>query len=285
MTEQHDSLGLATRLEQMQAFESDGWTESVKMLDCRSQSLFSLAMTPHEVSRSSGVVVCPSLFELAKLQKSEIRTMRRMVADGYPAIYVQPQGTGDSTGEPGSDSIDARIDAALAGWERLRALVPSLENVFFLGARLGGAVAVAASERVEGAGLVLWDPVFDGQRYWKQVLRVARITAVSGRQRSFFDPAKEVESSGRAAVFGQMVSRDTLKGLLALNGASVEHRVTGPIFAVALNDDDASTVRQRFTDGDLETVSLGRPAGAHLGVRDAPEAIGPTLEWLRKNAL
>ncbi len=260
------------------------FTERASMPEVDGHRLFTLTFTPAATHPKAGLVICHSFLELSMLQRTELDLGRQAARRGVACTYMQAPGAGDSEGAPELCTVERRVDTAVAAGALLMNDVPSIERVAFFGARLGGAIACLAAERFRDAyGLAVWDPVFDGPTYWKQARRLARVIAVVGRQRSFEDPVKELARKGWASMFGNAVTQDLVDDLDTISKAATA-QVTGPLFVLSLNDAMVAATIERMSavSSDVGSTSLGRPDMGHLGLRQAPEAIAPTLEWVTR---
>ena len=259
-----------------------GFTEEIMYIEGSTAPMFAAVTLPLERAPSAAIVICPSVFELATLQPTELLLLRRAAADGYAGVYIQPPGVGESGGDPDGTMVAHRTEAARAGRRYLAQRVPGIPLCFF-GARFGAAIATRAAEPGQGSGLIVWDPVFEVAGYMKQIRRLARISAVAGGSAAFRDPLHQLRESGRASILGHDI---TIAQLDDLSTSEVnDYVIEGPALVVTLSDRTGSAVKERFIGAsDLELIELeGRDlAGLGMSVREAPRAIAPTLEWLRR---
>lgn len=136
------------------------------------------AYHPGEPSRAKGlaVLLCNPFGQEA------IRTHRlfRVVADrlsrsGAHVLRFDYYGTGDSGGnDDAGELIGWRRDLLSAHAELMR--LSGATSVVWLGARLGGTLALGASDAAGAAlrRLVLWDPIVDGGAY-SELLRIKHV--------------------------------------------------------------------------------------------------------------
>lgn len=276
------AAGLRGRLESLASHQGDGFTERTGLLEVEGDRLLYVLVTPTGIARTTGLFICHSFLELPMLQRTELQLARAAARSGYPSLYLQAPGAGDSEGDETRLTISTRVAAARAGVRGLRDLVPDLQKVCLMGARLGSAIAVMASKYVEEtAALALWDPIFDPERYWKQMRRLARVIAVVGRQRGFEDPDKELQRRGWASMFGNVITDELKRDLDGISKArSVEIDV--PVFLLSLNSRMVRDSMEGILATDIEVADLGRGDVGHLGLRDAPEAVEPTLRWMER---
>ncbi len=281
-----DVTSVASRLGEHQSRTDAGFTESTGTLRIGSDELLYVMTAPEGPFRSTGIVMSPSYFELSMLQSAEIEFARRSAASGFACIYVQPPGAGDSTGDPLTTTFSDRIAAALAGAAELRPRSGSTDRVRFFGPRAGGLVALLAAQELEGAGAVVWDPALDGDVYWNQVRRLARVAAVVGRQDQFEEPQMEVSRSGRSSVMGIDITPAQLDDLRAAPSGLRNGAISGPVLLLGLNDSQVSEAGERLAPvvtGEIHRHSLGRRDIWHLGLRRGAEVIGPTVEWMTEH--
>jgi pimeloyl-ACP methyl ester carboxylesterase len=103
-------------------------------------------------------------------------------------------GTGDSAGD--SADVDWRrcmADTAVAADElRTRA---GVDRVFAFGARLGGSMALASAAQACLAGVVVWDPVLDGQAYVAQLDAMQSALCADGQR--FMIPRKPADAAAQ----------------------------------------------------------------------------------------
>jgi hypothetical protein len=274
-------------LQQHTSHLTDGVSERAEMLPSERGAVFSVSVRSADPSVGSvGLVVCPSWFELRMLQRAEFELLRAAARVGVCGRYVQAAGSGDSDGSPEACTIAARIDAALLAAEQLRRDVPEVRTVVYAGARLGGAIAALASARDgHDTALLLWDPSFDADEYWRQSRRFARVVGALGRNR--VEDADSLLSRGEPAfVIGYLVTAELRQDLTAIGSAGRLGRVADQAFVAALND--ASLVHQRRSLARLathvEAVRLGPPKARNLirlRIEDAHRAIEPSVSWLQ----
>lgn len=257
--------------------------ETTGTIDHDGLNLLYVMTMPRERMLPWGIVVCPSMFEFSRFQPTELMFLRRAAAMGFPGIYVEPPGMGDSQGRFENLTVDERVRTALSAFESLKGHVDTSVSPCWFGARLGSSVAMLAADRAgPRSALIAWDPVADGATYWAQTRRLARITALAQRQRSFRDPDVVLEEADRATVLWLPVDRQLVGDLNHLDDATIN--TDSPTLLLAINDKMLTRVRERFVPAPngVELVSLGRDKVDHLGVSEASEAIEPTLTWLSR---
>jgi pimeloyl-ACP methyl ester carboxylesterase len=117
-----------------------------------------------------GAVVCHPWGQEYLRAHPSVRRLARMLADRQVhAMRFDYYGCGDSAGDDRDGSVDQwRQDLAMAVTE-LRDMA-SLRKVSLVGLRFGAALAATcATERDDLDRLVLWDPIFDGSAYVREL--------------------------------------------------------------------------------------------------------------------
>lgn len=278
---------LIAELEQHSRREDEQIVEEVGMLSHEGKRLAFLLVRPKVPSRTTAVVVCHSLFEFKMLQSAEIALARAAANQGFPAIYVQAPGMGDSEGPSEGCTVDVRVAASLAAATYVRDRRPEVEHICLFGARLGGAVAALAAQELPETSIAVWDPAFTAEDYWKQAKRFGRVVATLSAERTFADPEEQLSKTGKASFLGYQLTRDLIDDLTRIDSVSHGPRLKGPALVVSLNDQMVAAAVKTlsgFVD-DVEGASLGRPKPRHLihmGIQEAKEAVGATLEWMER---
>jgi alpha-beta hydrolase superfamily lysophospholipase/acyl carrier protein len=139
-----------------------------------------------------GVLVCPPLgHEYIFTHRALRHTAHKLAAEGIPVLRFDYPGTGDSAGEEADVTLAGCVDGIVTATAELGEQT-GVSHVHLLGLRLGASLAAMAAPRLEGlAGVVLWDPVTDGQAYLRELTALHRHWL--GRRA----PAFRTEADGR----------------------------------------------------------------------------------------
>jgi uncharacterized protein len=137
------------------------------------RELFGMLHQPERAAGSTGVLVCNPFGQEAVRSHRLFRVMaERLVRSGRWVMRFDYFGTGDSAGD--------EDDADLHGWQLdiLRAHDELVQRsgcarVVWVGARLGGTLALLASAQAEAepAAVVAWDPILNGAVYLDALAR------------------------------------------------------------------------------------------------------------------
>ncbi len=136
--------------------------------------LFGIFHPSESVSQDKGsVLICPPFGQEALRSHRFFRVMAdRLARAGFSVLRFDYHGTGDSPGDDTDGELDGWRRDVLAAHEELRRLTASASRrISWLGARLGGTLAIQAaqSSRLVLERLVLWEPVVNGKHYAQQL--------------------------------------------------------------------------------------------------------------------
>lgn len=147
----------------------------VEMACFDDHGIFSITHLPATTPRGGVVVASPILAEQQRNYRREVLVSRALADAGMLVRRFHYPGTGNSAGEEPA-SMARLVDTAT---EAVEAVAARTSRVALLGTRFGALVAAAAAADLPGAPLVLWDPVIDGERFFREVFRAARMTALA----------------------------------------------------------------------------------------------------------
>ena len=165
--------------------------------------MFAVLYTP-AAAPIAGMVICPPLqSEFLVNYRREVLLARMLAARGFAVARFHYRGTGHSYGEDRNVTFGSmRRDAMeVASWLRVHR---SVDVVAMLGTRLSALTAAAvASDRAEP--IVLWEPIVEGDEYFREVFRFARMSGLArGADRA---PLDEVNVAGSTDVVGFRIDR------------------------------------------------------------------------------
>ena len=164
------------------------------------------------------VVVCSSLFaEEHTDYRRDFQLAQRLAGAGIATARFHYRGVGNSAPGAGAQSLaafarDARSIAGVLATPR--DVKSGTSRLGFVGIGPGALVAAAAAARRDGSPVVLWKPVADGERYFRDLLRARLIAATrTGQTVTTQDVLDALAAHGWADVMGFRVTatlRDSL---------------------------------------------------------------------------
>ncbi|MDD5034238.1 MAG: hydrolase 2, exosortase A system-associated [Methylococcaceae bacterium] len=136
------------------------------------ESLFCIYLAPTSQKAQAGIVFVPPFAEeMHKSRRMTALQARHFARQGYAVLQFDLLGCGDSTGD--------FEDASWETWQAcLRTAYDWLETrvegpILLWGLRLGATLAADLSKLLpELAGLILWQPVLNGENFLNQFLRI-----------------------------------------------------------------------------------------------------------------
>lgn len=130
---------------------------------------FHLPAAPGE----AGLIVCPPVAsEFEKNYRRETLLAWNLAARGVAVGRFHYRGAGQSDGEAGAMSLESMVEDAVSVTERFVSRT-NVRRLAFLGTRVGSVVAAGVARRHGGAPLALWEPVLDGESYFRDVFRAS----------------------------------------------------------------------------------------------------------------
>lgn len=154
-----------------------------------------------------GVVICSSLHaEFLRNYRREVLLARALCRQGTPVQRFQYRGEGNSLGPVDDITFPRLCEDAKAAADHLRERT-GVSRVVFLGTRLGGLVAAAAASG-ETAPVVLWEPVFETDRYFREAFRARMIRELKegGTVRPSVDSmVAELRAAGVVDILGYQI--------------------------------------------------------------------------------
>jgi pimeloyl-ACP methyl ester carboxylesterase len=226
----------------------------------------------HAARGTAGVVLCSPLgHEAMCTHRTYQRVAERLAEEGIHALRFDHHGTGDSSGDGGEPG---RLRAWLAGTgaaiEALRA-VAGIRTVTLFGVRFGATLAaLAAAERDDVRGLVLWAPCVSGRAYVRELRARRMITEPGGSEESGAPGERDEE------IAGYPFRRDTVLALSTVDLLAQDGRPAAR--ALVLPRDDLPGGEERLARHlaarGVDTLFRAEPGYARM-MRDPGETVVP----------
>lgn len=153
-----------------------------------------------------GVVICSSLHAdfLANYRK-EVLLARALCESGLAVQRFHYRGTGNSRGLPEEVTMSSLVEDGVLAAENLART--GVQQVAFLGIRFGALVAASLAAETD-CSLALWEPVVDGNGYFREAFRAVRMRELKdgkAEPRSGDSLLEELHSTGAVDVLGYTV--------------------------------------------------------------------------------
>jgi alpha/beta superfamily hydrolase len=152
-------------------------TERASFFGASGMRVFGVLHAPvHRASRA--VVICPATSaESLTTYRHDVMLARQLAARGIAALRFHYRGTGHSDGDEEELTFESMKADALTAATQLAEQV-DVAPTAFVGTRLGSIVATAAAAEHGAAPLILWEPVLEGRRYFREAWRARAIFGI-----------------------------------------------------------------------------------------------------------
>jgi pimeloyl-ACP methyl ester carboxylesterase len=189
---------------------------------------------------AGGVVLCNPLgYEAMCTHRTYRHLAHRLAAAGFDVLRFDYQGTGDSSGRSDDpDRVRAWLESIHAAVDELRAIA-GVAAIDLFGVRLGATLAaLAAGQRRDIRGLVLWAPAVSGRAYVRELRALNLLRQEDGRH------ARRASEEQAAQVADDAFDPTTLRELSAVDLLAQHGRLAER--ALVLPRDDLPTVETRL---------------------------------------
>jgi len=153
---------------------------------------------------TKGFVFChPFAEEKLWVHRAYVSFARELARQGYMVLRFDYMGHGDSEGGFEESTVKTRLSDIKCAVEHLQNL--GVQEVGLLGLRFGASLAARAAEEIDGvSSLVMWQPIVNGERYMKDILR----TNLTGQMAIYGRVIKNREALIEAMQEGKAVNID-----------------------------------------------------------------------------
>lgn len=208
---------------------------------------------------------------------------REMAQAGFNVLRFDTRGEGDSALNFEQTSIETRVADTLRAVDVARERNSSGLRVVLLGHRLGGTIAAVAQSRAQGRvdGVVVWDPILDGEDYFGQLLRSNLTTqmATQGKVTRTRDALVKAILEGEAVVVdGYGLTASMYREMSALQWAKLPELLKVPSLVLEVPKGE-----QAAPSAPLAAMSSGRPQ-LQLALATEPPFWRETRQFHRRAA-
>jgi pimeloyl-ACP methyl ester carboxylesterase len=189
--------------------QDGAFREEAAFLPFGSSPLFGVTYTPLQGRGLGLVVCCPILVEFMTNYRHEVLLARTLAANGVAVQRFHYRGAGHSGGDESEASLETMVEDALLASRWLQERT-GVGRVAFLGTRWGGLIAGLAALAHPGAPLILWEPVVDAGRYFREVIRGRLVRELKDRRFAAAGAdawTTELEQTGRIDILGYALHR------------------------------------------------------------------------------
>lgn len=157
--------------------DHEGTVERAELLGAEGERMLTFLHMPAAKPRGAVVICSPLLGEFMRNYRREVLLARRLAQRGFAVERFHYRFTGNSDGDDEHLSFESMRADALESIEHIRNEVPD-GPLFLVGTRWGALIAAAAAADRPEAGLVLWEPLLDASRFFREGFRSRLVKAV-----------------------------------------------------------------------------------------------------------
>jgi alpha/beta superfamily hydrolase len=148
----------------------DGSIERAELRGTPGACVFTYLHLPAGVPRGAVLVCSPLHGEFAHNYRREVLLARALAVAGQAVLRFHYRHTGNSDGDGVDLTFDSMREDALGAIDALRSQAPK-GPLTILGTRWGSLIAAAAAANHLDAAVVLWEPLLQASRFFKDAFR------------------------------------------------------------------------------------------------------------------
>lgn len=217
--------------------------EDYSFLGLSGERIFAGIHRPAQSATRAVVMLHPLGEEKLWSHRVFVSFARDLAAAGFVVLRFDFRGEGDSDLDFQETDLETRIQDACLAADAVRELNPSVEDLTFVGLRLGANVAVAAAARRSDVGnLMLWDPIIDGAAYMQTLLRLNLMYQMKIHRRVIEDRemlAKRLAAGGTVNIEGYELAEPLFRQVSEFKLQRVLPEFAGETLVAQINQGDA----------------------------------------------
>lgn len=254
-------------------------------------TLFCIYLSPSDSPPKATILYLhPFAEEMHKSRRMAALQARYLAANGYAVLQVDLTGCGDSSGDFGDAKWLTWRDDVRTAHAWLTGKVPG--PVLLWGLRSGAALAAEMSTVLSGvAGLLLWQPIINGEQFLTQFLRIKLASEMLSEGQSQSGTAEliaKLKAGDSIEVGGYTLSPDMATALQALKLTNIAPFCPVEWFEIGMQDGEMlSPANQGVVDAWREAgvpvrarTIQGEPFWITQEITECPKLVIATLECL-----
>ena len=181
------------------------------------------------LTRSTGVVLCyPMGQEYMWMHRAYRQLATLFTRAGFHVLRFDYYGCGDSGGNSDEGDIAQWLDNISTAIEEMKDS-SGVTKVTLVGFRLGATLSVLAGEdRNDVDGLVLWDPVVNGNDYIQELVKIQEEWMANNLP----DPNQSYQNNGNLEIMGFPITSKLQSGLEKINLLKIKKQIANQICLV-----------------------------------------------------
>ncbi|MBI1824635.1 MAG: alpha/beta fold hydrolase [Nitrospirae bacterium] len=256
--------------------ESISIVEEPSFFSNKDYRLFSILHHPLDAipaNRQIGIIFCdPFGEEKLWAHRVFVSFARFLARNAYWVLRFDCMGHGDSDG----NDVDATLETQLSDIHQAIAFLinkTQVKKVILLGARFGGtlaAMAAAADPRIDG--VVLWNPILKGEKYFQECLRSNLTTQMTTYRKIKYtreQMVKELLAGRPVNIDGYLISSDFYKQISQIDLVAGMRSYSRPLLMVQIHKEENVKIDKELQGFHQTLEEAGKPA-QFMTVRGEP---------------
>jgi len=210
--------------------------------------LFGIRYGPEKENLHEGFVfIDPFAEEKLWAQRVMVSFARQLCSLGYTVLRFDFMGHGASDGHFEEATIDTRIADIKCAVEFLKENSGEISSVGLLGLRFGATLTMLATEEIPDVShLILWDPVINGEKYMKEILRANLVTQTAVYKEIRYtrdDLVEQMKNGGKINIEGYHIAYPFFEQASTIDLLTVNNGFDGSGLLVNINKGKAKLGR------------------------------------------
>lgn len=223
--------------------------EEASFFESHGRRLFSVLHCPDDAQgpqADTGVIICDAFGE-EKLwaHRVLVNFARFLTQRSFCVFRFDCMGHGDSEGISEEATVETQVDDILRATEVFRSRA-GVRRIILHGVRFGATLAaIAASKSELASAVMLWSPIFDGEKYFHECLRSAVTTQMTIYGKVNYTRAEMVNDllAGKSvAIDGYLFSSEMYKGIVKLQLVDILKSYQRPFAIIQVNRGQTETL-------------------------------------------
>lgn len=191
-----------------------GIVEEIGFVESGGRQMFSALHRPEGASNAAVVICSPIQAEQLRNYRREVLLARELARQGLTVQRFHYRGSGNSDGSPADVTFETMLEDARTALRLLRERADGA--IALVGTRLGAAVAAIVGREAGARALVMWEPIADTDRYFREIFRGRLVSELKhGESHGGRSPIDELRRSGQLDILGYSIDLPLYESVIA----------------------------------------------------------------------
>jgi exosortase A-associated hydrolase 2 len=210
--------------------------------------LYGIIHRPEKPNKRAFIFCHPFAEEKLWTHRVYVNYARLLCDAGFTVMRFDYTGHGDSSGSFQDTDVDSRLEDIACAIHTLKENTDNIDAIGLIGLRFGATLAAITAESMpEISCLVLWEPVNDGARYMKEMMRInlTTQTAVYKEVRQNTKQlVEELKNGGIVNIDGYDIKYPMYEQMVAIKLTEKKSRYTGKVLIVQINKNEKMEIKR-----------------------------------------